>query len=94
RYNLYLNYARLKQAIPKIIMKEQYYPIVIPTLCRSVHLKRRITSLSQCTYAEQTGLVIGLDYPLNESQRQGYNEILEYLPEIMGFYKVTIFKRE
>jgi hypothetical protein len=75
-------------------MKVEYYPIVIPTLCRSIHLKRCITSLSQCTYAEQTELVIGLDYPLNEFHRQGYNEILEYLPKIRGFYKVTIFKRK
>lgn len=68
------------------------YPVVIPTLCRYTHFKACIESLASCTLADQTELVIGLDYPCKQSHFKGYNQILEYVDHISGFKKVTIFR--
>ena len=70
------------------------YPIIIPTLNRYEHLKRCVESLALNTYAEETELVIGLDYPPAEKYREGYEKIKAYLPTITGFAKVTVFERE
>ena len=72
-----------------------YAPIIIPTLCRYEHLKRCIESLSRCTYADKTELVIGLDYPLNNFHWEGYKRICDYVDSgIIGFKTVTTFKRK
>lgn len=71
-----------------------YYPVVIPTLCRYEHFKRCVESLSKNTHAEKTELIIGLDFPLNNEHKDGYNKICNYIPQISGFKKVTVFKRE
>lgn len=71
-----------------------YYPILIPTLCRVDHFMRCVESLSKCTHANNTELVIGLDYPLTQEHYNGYNKILNYIPTINGFKKVTLLKRE
>ncbi len=71
----------------------EYYPIIIPTLNRFDHFKRCVSSLSQNTYASETELVIGLDYPPSEKYFDGYNKIKNYIPTISGFKKVTIFYR-
>jgi hypothetical protein len=71
-----------------------YYPIIIPTLCRYEHFKRCVESLSRCTHADKTELIIGLDYPCNESHWEGYRLLCEYIPTIKGFKNVLIFKRE
>ena len=70
----------------------KYYPVFIPTLNRYTHLRRCIESLSRCTYAEETELIIGLDYPPSEKYRHGYNQIKLYLPNIIGFKKVTVIE--
>lgn len=70
------------------------YPIIIPTLNRYCHLKRCVESLMNCTHAENTELIIGLDYPPEEKYIDGYNQIKEYLPSIKGFKCVTIFERK
>lgn len=67
-----------------------YYPVIIPTLCRFEHFKRCIESLRKCTFADKTEVVIGLDYPAKESHRQGYTKIKAYLNNIEGFTKITI----
>ena len=67
------------------------YPVIIPTLCRYEHLIKCVRSLSECSLADQTELVIGLDYPLNEKQEPGYIKIKEFIKKITGFKKVTIF---
>lgn len=67
-------------------------PVVIPTLCRDEHFRRCIGSLAKCALADQTELVIGLDYPAKESHNEGYGKIKEYLPSITGFAKVTILE--
>ena len=69
-----------------------FYPVVIPTLCRYEHFKECVVSLSKNIYASETELVIGLDYPPSEKYFEGYSHIKEYLSEIKGFKKVTIFE--
>lgn len=71
-----------------------YYPVLIPTLNRYEHFRRCVESLSRCTHAEETELVIGLDYPPSEKYREGYEKIKAYIPQITGFKKVTCIKRE
>ena len=68
-----------------------YYPVYIATLNRYNHFKRLVDSLSRCTDADKTELVIGLDYPPSEKYMEGYLKIKEYIPSITGFRKVTLF---
>ena len=72
----------------------KYYPVAIPTLCRFEHFKRCVESLAKNTHAENTELIIGLDYPTKEEHWEGYNKISSYIPNISGFKKITLFKRE
>lgn len=71
-----------------------YYPVLIPTLCRYEHFKRCVESLSRCTHADKTELVIGLDYPLNAGHEEGWKKICDYVPTIKGFRKVTCFRHD
>ncbi len=71
-----------------------YYPVLIPTLNRYEHFKACVESLQQCTYANKTELVVGLDYPPADRYRDGYEKIKAFLPTIKGFAKVTVFERE
>lgn len=75
-------------------MEAKYAPIIVPTLNRHAHLKRCVESLSRCTLADCTELVIGLDFPPSEKYRDGYEKILEYLPKITGFKNVTVLRHE
>ena len=72
----------------------KYYPVAIPTLCRFEHFKRCVESLAKNTHAENTELIIGLDYPTKEEHWEGYNKISSYIPNISGFKKITLFRRE
>lgn len=71
-----------------------YAPIIIPTLCRYEHFRRCIESLSRCTGADRTELYIGLDLPIKESHKDGYEKINKYVDTITGFKAVHIFRRE
>ena len=71
-----------------------HYPIVIPTLNRYEHFKRCVESLARCTGADETELVIGLDYPPADKYVAGYKQIKEYIPAITGFKKVTCFEHK
>ncbi len=71
-----------------------YYPIIIPTLNRYEHFKRCVESLANNLHANQTELVIGLDFPPNEKYVEGYKKIKAYIPTIKGFAKVTVFEHE
>lgn len=44
-----------------------YYPVIIPTLNRFEHFKNCVESLANCTYAPETELIIGLDFPPAEN---------------------------
>lgn len=72
----------------------KYAPVLITTLCRYEHFKNCVESLSKCKHADKTELVIGLDYPANETHWEGYNQICNYVDTIGGFAKVTIFRRD
>lgn len=48
-----------------------FYPVIIPTLNRIKHLKDCIESLKHNTYASETELVIGLDFPVTEEHKIG-----------------------
>lgn len=71
-----------------------FAPVLIPTLNRYEHFRRCVESLSRCTYADKTELVIGLDFPPSEKYVEGWKKICEYVNTISGFGKVTIFRRE
>ena len=71
-----------------------FYPVVIPTLNRYEHLRRCVESLARNTHAEQTELVVGLDFPPAEKYVEGHRRIKEYLPTVSGFKKVTVFEHE
>lgn len=71
-----------------------FAPVIIPTLCRYEHFRRCITSLSLCKGADKTDLFIALDYPSKESHWDGYKNICEYVPHILGFKSVNVVKRE
>lgn len=73
---------------------KQFAPVLIPTLNRHVHFKRCVESLARCTHAEKTDLYISLDFPSNESHKQGYRIIKDYLITITMFKSVTIIERE
>ncbi len=67
-----------------------YYPVLVPTLNRYYHLRRLIESLVQNSHANETILVIGLDYPPSEKYVEGWEKIKEYLPTVTGFKDVKI----
>lgn len=71
---------------------EVFAPVVIPTLNRFEHFKRCVESLSKCTHADKTELVIGLDYPPSEKYVDGWEKICDYVQSISGFAEVTVFK--
>lgn len=73
---------------------ERYAPVIIPTLCRYEHFRRCVDSLSKCTGANKTKLIIGIDYPLKEAHKEGYKKICNYVLDIAGFKEVIVIKRE
>lgn len=73
----------------------KYAPILIPTLCRSEHLKRLVESLKRNTWAQYTDVYIALDYPSEDSHWKGYEEICDYLNEDFSeFLSFNVIKRE
>ena len=77
-----------------MIMK--YAPVMIPTLNRLDHLTVCLESLSRCTWADQTEVYIGLDYPPAPKFEAGYKEVKEFLDNCgnMGLKKLHVIKRE
>lgn len=71
-----------------------YAPVVIPTLCRFEHFKRCVESLKNCSGAQKTELIIGLDYPKKTEHWEGYRKISEYVETISGFLKVTVLRAD
>jgi hypothetical protein len=71
-----------------------YAPVLIPTLNRYEHFKRCVESLSQCIYANETDLIIALDYPLKTEHWDGYTKIKDYISSIVTFKSVTIIVRD
>ena len=72
----------------------RFYPVLIPTLNRFGHFWECVESLANCTHADKTELVIGLDYPPSEKYVEGYRLIKNFIPSIQGFAKVTVFEHQ
>ena len=75
-------------------MKMELAPVLIPTLNRYEHFERCIDTLSRCSLADKTDLFIALDYPFNDNQVKGYNEIRRKLNKTNEFKSVNIFSRD
>lgn len=75
---------------------QNFAPVIIPTLNRYEHFKRCIESLSRCTWAEETEVYVGLDFPPSEKYREGYEKINNYLENCgsLGFKQLHVIKRE
>jgi len=71
----------------------KYSPIFIPTLCRHNHFRVCVESLGKNKDAKESVLYIALDYPINDSQWDGYKKILKYIKTIKGFKLVHVIKR-
>ena len=70
-------------------------PICIPTCNRYEHLKRCVESLSKCTLASETDLIISVDYPPSDKYVDGNEKIKKWLERgIEGFNSVQIFFQE
>lgn len=68
--------------------------LVIPTLCRDEHLKKCLDSLRANPWAKYVDLYIGLDYPLKESHRPGYEKIVKILEEDFSVFRsFHLYKR-
>ena len=70
-------------------------PVVIPTLNRTDHLKRCLSSLAKNKYASDTDIYISVDCPPSAKYEEGYKETLKYLESgIDGFRNVYVFIQE
>ncbi len=74
--------------------QKERVPVLITTLCRYEHFVRCVESLKKNSLAKETELYIGLDYPLYERHRDGYQKISEYLEKLDGFKKVNVIRHE
>lgn len=72
-----------------------YAPIVVPTLNRSKHLERLLSSLRVNGWAKYTDVYIALDYPPSEKYVAGYGRVCELLDRFDGscFNSFNIIKR-
>lgn len=77
-----------------MVIKDKFYPVIVTTLNRFEHFKRCIESLKANTHADQTELIIGLDYPPSNEYKLGWENIKHYIDGINTFKKVTVFYRE
>lgn len=76
--------------VEKKMEKYGHAPIIIPTLNRYTHLKRCVESLSKCIGANETVLIISVDFPPSEKYVEGFKKIKAYLPYITGFKDVVV----
>lgn len=68
-------------------------PIIIPTLNRATHLKRCVESLARNTKAEETDLIISIDYPPSSKYEAGHELVSSYCKTISGFKSVVIINQ-
>lgn len=73
---------------------KNFAPIIIPTLNRFQHFKECVESLRNCTHADKTDLIIGLDYPPSEKYVDGWDQIKNYLSTLTGFNKIIVFEHK
>lgn len=73
---------------------KKFAPVIIPTLNRYEHFKQCVESLAKCTYAEDTVLIVGLDFPPDKKYVEGWKKISEYVETISGFKEIIVLRRE
>lgn len=72
----------------------KYAPVIIPTLCRDIHLKRCLELLSANKYANLTDIIIALDYPSKKIHWSGHLKIQSFLEtSSFNFKSLTVIKR-
>lgn len=57
----------------------KYAPVIIPTLNRFTHFKNCLESLERCSWADNTDVYVGLDFPPSEKYIEGWQKINQYL---------------
>lgn len=68
--------------------------ILVPTLCRNVHLEKCLNSLMKNPWAKYVDLYIGIDYPAKDSHWPGYLEILKLMEKDYSMFRsFHVFKR-
>lgn len=74
---------------------KEWAPVLIPTLCRYSLFRQLIESLENCVGACYTDVYVALDYPKNDSHREGWLKIKNYLAnKSFKFNKFVVFERE
>lgn len=74
----------------------KYAPLYITTLCRYKHFYNCVESLKRNSWASNTDVFIGFDYPPSEKYRSGWEKIKEYLntSDFSMFASFTVLERE
>ena len=68
--------------------------ILIPTLCRNIHLEKCLDSLMKNPWAKYVDVYIGVDYPTKDSHWPGYREILKLMErDYSMFGSFHVYKR-
>lgn len=77
-------------------MKTFYAPVVVTTMCRDKHFIKCIESLKENSWAKRTDIFVGIDYPIKEEQKEGYDKICEYVRngDFSDFASFNVFMRE
>lgn len=74
-----------------------FAPVLIPTLNRDDKLKECLTSLQNCTGAENTDVYVAVDYPPSEKYFSGWERVCKLVDTFSKshkFHKFTIIKRD
>ena len=71
----------------------KYAPIIIPTLDRYDHFVACVESLKRNAHADETELIVGLDFPPAPKYEEGFRRIDGYLSGLSGFKSVTVLRR-
>lgn len=74
-----------------------FAPVIIPTLCRYLHLKQCLESLANCMWANMTDIYISVDYPAKDEHWDGYNKICILLEDkswLIKFRSFNVIKRD
>lgn len=71
-----------------------YSPVIVFAYNRLGHLKKTISSLKNNIYANQTNLIIYLDYPKSKEVMHDYLLVKSFCKKIKGFKKKTLILRK
>jgi hypothetical protein len=71
-----------------------YAPIALFVYSRPLHTKRTIESLSRCSGANESELVIFSDGPKSYEDHENVSEVRKYISNISGFKAITTYCRQ